>query len=170
MEPVLNEKHFVGHTDCYQPLFLHVWFWLASLRSQLHAWRTRRRVRAVPPSCSRFSPDSSLTKTAFLDPPPSLCFALSSPLCFLPLEPIHWLEQRLTERSLITMTQNPACFDLQHKHAPPADWFRSCTLCQLPFFCFLHGWLVMRWFEKCACESFADAHWSCGNAGLFYLN
>lgn len=112
------------------------------------------------------SPDSSLTKTAFLDPPPSLCFALSSPLCFLPLEPIHWLEQRLTVRSLITMTQNPACFDLQHKHAPPAGLFHSCRFYQLPFFS-LHSRLVSCGDLKlCVCVwSFAYV-----NAGTLCLN
>lgn len=162
-ETLLGTSTVTGHSFC-KHLILMSFFKISA------SW-TRGRVLPVPPSCSRFSPDSSLTKTAFFWPP-SLRFALSSPLCFLPLEPIHWLEQRLTESSLITMTQNPACFDLQHKHAPPAGWFRSCRLCQLPFFFLFPPWLtcVMQWFEKCACESFANAHWGCINAGIFYLN
>lgn len=128
-------------------LSAYVYFWRVSKISAA-CTKNQEASSSRPTILQPFHRIAAWLRQRFLIPPPSFCFALSSPLRFLPLEPIHWLEQCLTERSLITMTQNPACFDLQLKHAPPAGSFHSCTFCQLPFFSPPWSTCVVWWFEN----------------------
>lgn len=104
----------------------------------LHGRGSRSRVSAVPPSCAScafaaVSPDSSLTKTAILDRPPSLCFALSFPHGCLSLEPIHWLEQqRLTGRS--DHYDSEPCLLWSPAQTCATCWLALRLQCQLSFF------------------------------------
>lgn len=104
---------------------------LAAIFRRIAAWLRRRFLIPLPPSL-----------------PPSVLPSL--PLCFLPLEPIHWLEQCLTEAlwSLWLRTLPALISSTNMRHLLVDSAAADCVSCL--FFFFKPPWptCVVRWFEN----------------------